>query len=148
MIHIGQLQGNSAIDMRKHGETGIGRMPVAALLLIVCLLGVMPLMGCSSSNSNTVNGCSIEEYNADVDNLESLLSRARNLYHQIESMGTPNAYNEAAVDAYNEAVDEYNSVASKYTDAARSFNNKYGSGVDGIGTAPTNPDNIYLPKKK
>ena len=63
-------------------------------------------------------------------------------------MGTPNAYNEAAVDAYNEAVDEYNSVASKYTDAARSFNNKYGSGVDGTGTAPTNPDNIYLPKKK
>ena len=122
-------------------------------LAFACVLGVVGCSGGSSSNGTgggqTINGHSVSEYNADVDNLSRILSRAKDLDHKLEAMGDPNSFTtQEQVDKYNSLVNQYNSASSEYNNAAKAFSSKYGSTIDGAGTKPTDPDNIDLPSKK
>ncbi len=133
---------------------------VEALALLVVIALALLMLGastaCSTSSSSgskgaeqTINGYSVSEYNADVDNLERILNEAKSLDHRIEAMGDPNSFtSQDQVDEYNSLVDSYNSVSSRYNNAAKSFSSKYGNTIDGAGTRPTDPDNIDLPSKR
>ena len=124
-----------------------------AILFAICL--AFTIAGCSSGTSGssskgeTVNGHPVSEYNADVDNLSRLLSKAKSLDDRLEAMGDPNSFtSQSQADEYNSLVDQYNDAADAYNSAAQAFSRKYGSTIDGAGTRPTDPDNIDLPQKK
>ena len=124
------------------------------VVFLLALLLAFGMAGCSSSSTNgrgeeLINGHSVKEYNADIDNLSSILNRAKSLDSRIESMGNPNLFtSQSQVDEYNSLVDQYNSAADEYNRAAKAFSSKYGSTIDGAGSRPTDPDNIDLPQKR
>ena len=131
----------------------LGILGVAAI--VVALLVAFGLSGCSGSTTTNskgeelINGHPVSEYNADIDHLSGILSRAKGLNSRLEAMGDPNAFTtQAQVDEYNNLVNQYNSAADEYNSAAKAFSSKYGSTIDGAGTRPTDPDNIDLPKKR
>lgn len=138
-------------------ELGQTRRSVAVVVtMLLTLLLVGTLAGCSSSSSSsrqsskqTVNGYSIAEYNADIDELAAILANAKSLNNQLKSMGDPNGFtSQQQVDKYNELVDQYNAAANSYNAKAKAFSSKYGSTIDGAGSKPTDPSQIDLPKKK
>ena len=136
----------------KSGSTLKAGGLIAVLLAMLLAFG---MAGCSSSTSKNskgqelINGHTVAEYNADVDNLSSILSQAKSLKSRIDSMGNPNAFtSQSQVDEYNNLVDQYNSAADKYNSAAKAFSGKYGSTIDGAGTNPTDPEYIDLPPKR
>ena len=123
--------------------------------LAMALLLAFGLAGCSGSTTKNskgeelINGHTVKEYNADIDNLERILNHAKSLNSRIEGMGDPNGFtDQSQVDEYNDLVQEYNDTANEYNSAAKAFSNKYGSTIDGAGTKPTDPNNIDLPKKR
>ena len=124
------------------------------VVFLLTLLLAFGMAGCSSSSTNSrgeelINGHTVKEYNADIDNLSSILNRAKSLDSRIESMGNPNLFtSQSQVDEYNSLVDQYNSAADEYNRAAKAFSSKYGSTIDGAGSRPTDPDNIDLPQKR
>lgn len=141
-----------ATETAKHNVT----LKAAGLVaLILALLLALGMVGCSSSTSKNskgeelINGHTVAEYNADVDNLSSILSQAKSLKSKIDGMGNPDYFtSQSQVDEYNSLVDQYNSVADKYNSAAQAFSRKYGTTIDGAGTNPTDPENIDLPRKR
>ncbi len=131
------------------------------LLALLSIALIACFCGCSGKSSSsgtakqgtarqaTVNGHPVSEYNADVDNLSRILSRARSLDHQIDSMGNPDNFTrQSQVDQYNSLVDEYNSYADQYRSAVQEFNKKYAANAEGAAGRSTDPDNIQLPPKK
>lgn len=125
----------------------------SVIILFVLILIISILAGGCSSTPTVSNepdsDFSISEYNADVDHITQLLKAAQDYDHQIETKGNPDNFtSQQQFDAYNDLVNKYNAAADSYTTAARAFNEKYGGGADGTGTAPTDPDNIKLPSKK
>ena len=140
-------------DSNRTTRVGLKAFGLIALLLAVML--AFGMAGCSSSSSKNsngeelINGHTVKEYNADIDNLSSILSRAKSLNSRIDAMGDPNNFtSQSQVDEYNDLVDQYNAAANEYNSAAKAFSNKYGSTIDGAGSSPTDPENIDLPKKK
>lgn len=140
------------------------RPMVLVLALVMALVFALGATGCSSGGgagggakggtggnaaSQTINGYSVREYNADVDNLAQILSRAKRLHDQLEAMGDPNRFTaQEQVDKYNNLVEQYNAAADEYNAAAKAFQSKYKMAIDGTGSRPTDPDNIDLPPKK
>lgn len=124
---------------------------ILTIIAVFSLISGLFLAGCSSKPkvSNAPDSdFSIKEYNADVDELTLLLREAQDLDHQLDAMGDTNKFtSQQQVDNYNSLVKKYNAAADKYTAAAKKFNKKYEQYVDGIGTDPTDPDNISAPKK-
>ena len=125
---------------------------IATILALVLAVGIV---GCSSGASKSskgetlVNGYTVKEYNADIDNLSRILSKAKSLKGQLDAMGDPNRFTtQDQVNKYNNLVDQYNTTANEYNSAAKAFSKKYGSTIDGAGTKPTDPNNIDLPKKR
>ena len=141
-----------AVETKKRNAT----LKAAGLVaLILALLLALGMAGCSSSTSKNskgeelINGHTVAEYNADVDNLSKILSQAKSLNNRIDSMGNPNNFtSQSQVDEYNSLVDQYNSAADQYNSAAKAFSSKYGTTIDGAGTSPTDPENIDLPPKR
>ena len=135
-------------------RNSIGFRTLGFVAVIVALLLTFGIAGCSSTSTNSngeqlINGHTVKEYNADIDRLASILSRAKSLDSRIEAMGDPNFFtSQSQVDEYNNLVDQYNSAANEYNAAAKAFSSKYGSTIDGAGSQPTDPDNIDLPKKR
>lgn len=137
---------------------------IVVMMGIVLALGCVGLTACSSGSggeggkgsakntggaNTSVNGYSVDEYNADVDNLSRILNEAKSLNHQIEAMGNPDAFSEQwQVDQYNGLVDQYNACAQSYRDAVTAFNKKYATSAEGASGRETDPDNITLPQKK
>ena len=144
---------NKLIISEKHQSSiGVIVTLLVVLALLILTIGVTCCSGKSSSSTTakqtTVNGHSVSEYNADVDNLSRILNSARNLDHQIDSMGNPDNFTrQEQVDQYNSLVNEYNSYADQYRSAVREFNKKYAANAEGDGNRSTDPDNIDLPKK-
>ena len=136
----------------KSGSTLKAGGLIAVLLAMLLAFG---MAGCSSSTSKNsrgeelINGHTVAEYNADVDNLGSILSQAKSLKYRIDGMGDPSTFtSQSQVDEYNSLVSQYNSAADRYNSAAKAFSSKYGSTIDGAGSRPADPDSIDLPRKK
>lgn len=136
-------------------KNGVGLKALGLIAVVVALLLAFGMAGCSGGTSTNskgeelINGHTVSEYNADVDKLAAILSRAKGLRNRIDAMGDPNAFtSQAQVDEYNNLVDQYNSAADEYNAAAQEFSRKYGSTIDGAGTRPADPDDIDLPKKR
>lgn len=129
------------------GKNSTALKAAGLVAFLLALLLAFGMVGCSSSTSKNskgqelINGRTVAEYNADVDNLSSILSQVKSLKSRIDSMGNPNAFtSQSQVDEYNNLVDQYNSTADKYNSAAKAFSSKYGSTIDGAGTNPTDPE--------
>lgn len=128
---------------------------IGVIAIVMALTLAFGMAGCSGSSSKNskgeelINGHTVKEYNADVDNLSRILSKAKSLKSSIDRMGDPNSFtSQSQVDEYNSLVDQYNSTADEYNSAAKAFSNKYSTTIDGTGTRPTDPENIDLPPKR
>jgi hypothetical protein len=117
------------------------------MILVVCL-AIWLFDGSSQDKVETVNGYSIEEYNSDIDDLATILNRAKNYDNQLDKItasGGPKT--EAELYEYNYLVDKYNAAADEYNNAATEFSDKYGDTIDGAGSVAVDPSAINLPSK-
>ena len=100
----------------------------------------------SSSSTGTVNGYSVDEYNADVDYLRGVLEAAKYYDHRLDDMEVSYDFTtQSQVDEWNECVESYEAAAAEYNSALASFKSKYnisGSTLEG------DPDTITPPGYK